>query len=167
MEPNPPEKPRSRQAIQAETASKPGKVTGKLAVAVDLMIEQGLPWEQAALQAGITVRSMRLALSRPHVIRHIKEAREVFRQHVSAANIHRARELRDQDDNKMASISAMRFIEGLGDDAPGGSAAKSLPGLQIVVVTGNASVPTINAQPDAPVTRGPAITIDNDDKSNR
>lgn len=130
------EKQPTRQAIEAKTRSKPGKVTGKLAQAIDLMIEEGLLWDKAALQVGLTVRSMRLAMQRPHVIAHVKAAREVFRTHASTANIRRLVDLRDQNDNKAAAVSAIKVLEQLDDDAhrPGSGSARDVsPGFVIQV----------------------------------
>lgn len=124
----------SRQAIQAKTASKPMKVTGKLALAIDAMIEEGKPWDEAATQAGLTVRSMRLAMQRPHVIAYLKARREVFRVNASAGNIHRLLKLADQDDNKAAAVSAIKAIEQIGEVEAATGHRSSLPGLQIVIV---------------------------------
>ncbi|BEV44405.1 hypothetical protein [Afipia carboxidovorans] len=126
----------SRQAIQAKTASKPGRVTGKLAVAINLMIEEGTPWDKAATQAGLTVRSMRLAMQRPHVIQHIKVQREVFRAHACAGNIHRLVEMRDQDENKMAVVTAIKTLEQIGEAATVSGGANVSPGLVIVIQNG-------------------------------
>jgi hypothetical protein len=139
----------SRQAIQAATASKPHRVTGNLAIAIDLMIEHGLMWDKAGLQAGLTVRTMRLAMQRPHVVAYIKAKREVFRVHASAGNIHRLVEMRDQDENKMAVVTAIKALEQLGDDPQSQRAANSLPGLQIVIVQGGSAAPIVDVTPGA------------------
>lgn len=133
----------SRQAIQAKTASKPNRVTGKLAIAIDLMIEEGMSWDKAGPQAGLSVRTMRLALQRPHVIAHLKARREVFRVNASAANIHRLIRLADQEDNKAAAVSAIKAIEQIGEVEAAVGGQRSLPGLQIVVI--QASAPRIPA----------------------
>jgi hypothetical protein len=126
----------SRQAIQAQTASKPMRVTGKLAEAIDLMIEEGLLWDKAALQAGLTVRSMRLAMQRPHVIAYLKRRRDVFRTSACAANIHRLVEMRDQDDNKMASVTAIKVMEQIGNQQGFEGIGQSVrPGVVIQILT--------------------------------
>jgi len=137
----------SRQAIQAETASKPGKVTGKLAIAIDLMIEDGISWDKAALQAGLTVRSMRLALERPHVIKHLKQRRDVFRTSVCASNIHRLAKIRDAAEN-MPAVNAIKELERLGEDNRVGSGSGMVPpGITIVVVAPTNGTPLTQAAP--------------------
>lgn len=131
----------NRQAIAARTASAPGKVTGKLAAAIDFMIEEGLPWDKAAVKAELTVRAMRLALNRPHVVSYLKAKREVFRVHASTANIQRLVQMRDQDENKMAAVTAIKALEQIGESEQVSRGSQALPGLQIVIVQG-AVVPT-------------------------
>jgi predicted DNA-binding protein (UPF0251 family) len=125
-----------------QAALKPAKPHGntrisrEIAEAITLMVEEGLAWDQAAAKVNIHVRTMRLALEKPHVIRFLKDKRDVFRENVSAANIHRARAIRDQDDNKMAAIQAMRFIEQLGEEQGSGPGARMPAGLTIVIAPG-------------------------------
>jgi hypothetical protein len=126
----------SRQALQAATASKPNRVTGKLAEAIDIMIEAGAMWDAAAVQAGLTVRSMRLAMQRPHVIAYLKQRREVFRVNASAGNIHRLLKLAVQEDNKAAAVTAIKAMEQIGEVEAASGIRTSLPGLQIVIVQG-------------------------------
>lgn len=140
----------SRQTISARTASAPGKVTGKLAVAIDIMIEDGEHWNKAAVKAGLTVRAMRLALNRPHVVSYLKAKREVFRVHASTANIHRLVQMRDQDENKMAAVTAIKALEQIGESEQVGRSASALPGLQIVIVQGGNDARLTHAVIDNP-----------------
>jgi hypothetical protein len=73
----------------------------------------------------------------------------VFRVHASAGNIHRLVEMRDQDENKMAVVTAIKALEQLGDDPQSQRAANSLPGLQIVIVQGGSAQPAIDVTPGA------------------
>lgn len=102
-------------------------------------------WDEAAVKAGMHVRSMRLALKRPHVIAYLKQARQVFLASVGAGNIRRLAQLRDQDDNRNAAVAAARTIEGIITDNGGSANGIGIgragyvidlqePGLQIVVV---------------------------------
>lgn len=124
----------SRQALQAATASKPNRVTGKLAEAIDLMIETGSTWDKAATQAGLTVRTMRLALQRPHVIAYLKARREVFRVNACAGNIHRLVKVADSDRNAMAVVAAVKAMEQIGELEAATGGRSALPGLQIVII---------------------------------
>jgi hypothetical protein len=133
--------PPSRQAIQAQTASRPLRVTGKLAIACKRIVWEGEELDIAAKAAGLTTRTLRLALERPHVISWIRAQREVFRAHVSAQNIHRAKKMRDESDNQMAALGAMKLIEQIGDQSAPGAQQPASPGL-VIVVMGNAAQPS-------------------------
>src|SRR5258708_3614268 len=91
------------------------RIPRNIAAAIDVMIETGKPWDEAATQSNVTVRTMRLALQRPHVIAYLKARREVFRVNASAGNIHRLLKLADQEDNKAAAVSAIKAIEQIGE----------------------------------------------------
>lgn len=122
----------TRQAIEAKTRSAPMRVTGKLAVAINLMIETGARWDDAAGQVGLTARTMRLALARPHVIGFLRARKQVFREAASTANIKRLCEIRDAADN-MPAVQAIRLLEQLPDE--NASAAKGLaPGFVVQIV---------------------------------
>ena len=127
----------TRQAIQAKTASAPGKVSGALKLALDAIVHQGLTWEAAATHAKIQVRTMRLAMSKPHVLQYLRRERQVLLASYVAQNPRRLAQLRDQDENRAASVRAAATLEAM-HDAPaarGGSDVPVQPGLQIVIVT--------------------------------
>lgn len=135
--------------MQAKTASKPGKVTGKLATAVDLMVEEGLAWEKAAIKAGLTVRAMRKALAKPFVIKHLRERRDVFRASVCAANIRRLAEIRDKADN-MPAVNAIKELERLGEEQNGAGRGSLMPtGLTVVVVNAPQPASSVTFPTDA------------------
>lgn len=123
----------SRQAIQAKTASKPRKVTGALAIACKAIVWQGQELDQAAAEAGITTRTLRLALDRPHVRAFIKAERDVFRAYVSGQNIHHAAEIRNKSGNAMARLGAMKYIDGEQDQGLGSNGQRQSPGLTIII----------------------------------
>lgn len=128
----------SRQAIQAKTASKPRRVTGKLKTAIDLMVfgdeaATVYAWDEAARQAGLTVRTMRLALERQHVRRYLKDQQEVFRAAICAANPRRLAQIRDQDDNRSAAVKAIQVLEQRDTDPATASARTHMPGVVIVI----------------------------------
>jgi hypothetical protein len=132
----------SRQAIAGKTASKPGRVTGKLQVACKAIAWEGQELDQAAKTAGLTTRALRLALERRHVIAFLKEQREVFRAYVSAQNIHHAKELRDKTGNAMAKLGAMKYIDQIADAEHGVSGRSSSPGVTIII----GQAPSVTAQ---------------------
>lgn len=124
----------TRQAIEAKTRSAPRRVTGKLLVACKSIVWQGYELDRAAKHAGLTTRSLRLALERPHVITFMKTEREVFRAYVSAQNIHHAVKMRNGAGNAMARLGAMKFIEQLGDDPQASAGRASAAGFVVMVV---------------------------------
>jgi hypothetical protein len=121
--------------LATDPKPKPYIVSGKLATAIRLMIEDGTPWNEAA----ITVRHMRKAMADPRVIKWMKAERDVFRDHVCAGNIRRLAQIRDAADN-MPAVNAIKALEQLGDDEITGSTARqSLPGVVIQIVNNSDS----------------------------
>lgn len=118
--------------VRLATNGKPPalKVTGKVAQAIRLMIQEGMPWDQAATAVGMPVRTMRLAIAKPHVIKWMKAEREVFRDHICAANIHRLAEIRDHKPN-MPAVNAILALERR-DDEKAIAARQTVPGFVIV-----------------------------------
>ena len=111
------------------------EVRGKLRHALDAMIWEGLTSDEAATQFDFRVRSLRDALSRPHVLAYIRTEREVLRASVMPKNIHRLREIRDAADN-MPAVNAIKLLEELGDDhSQRQSGISASPGVTIRVVT--------------------------------
>lgn len=96
-------------------------VSGRLKSSLDDMIENGTPWEQAALKANLTVRAMRLALKRPAVIRYLRDVRRVWLSSATGQNLHALARVRDQDENKAAAVTAARSLESLASEQFGES----------------------------------------------
>jgi predicted DNA-binding protein (UPF0251 family) len=146
----------SRQKLQAKTASKPGAVSGKLAEACRLMVEEGLTYQDAAAQAGLRTRSMYVALQRAHVLRHLRRLREAFVERVCIDNPRHLMELRSQRVNMGAAVKAIAQLETMNQPQQSGgigAAPMMQPGLCIVVVQKSAPA----QQPD---TIEPAVVID-------
>ena len=53
---------------KAEKPDRRKPISNQLKAALDSMVEDGLMWDQAAVKAGMHVRSMRLALKKSHVL---------------------------------------------------------------------------------------------------
>lgn len=123
------------------------EIRGKLKIALDLLVygdrdESGKPIRHdhlsAARKAGFTTQAMRKALERPHVLRYLREQRQVFRAHAAAGNILRAVEIRDQDDNRTAAIQAIRYLDGIGDETAQREGQRAVSPGVVVQVTVNA-----------------------------
>jgi hypothetical protein len=64
----------------------------------------------------------------------------VLRTSERARNIHALCSVRDQTDNQMARVNAVKALEQLEDQAPAGNSLQRSPGLQIVIVQPPATV---------------------------
>ena len=117
---------------------RPDRITPRMRVAVDHIVEDGMSWQEAASAAGLDNRSMRKALERPHVIEFIRKRKEMLRQSVCAGNIHYLRKIRAAAPN-MPAVNAILALERMGDatSTPGGSLSHS-PGVTIVINSGQA-----------------------------
>jgi hypothetical protein len=127
------DKPTTELTTQQKAAigkTKRNGVSGRLKTALDDMIENGTPWEQAGPKADLTVRAMRLALARPPVIRYLREKRGIWLSSATGQNLHAMARVRDQDNNQAAAVQAARSLEALASEQFGGPGA---------VVTGQAA----------------------------
>jgi hypothetical protein len=109
------------------------RMTPQVRAACDLMIYEALPWEQAAVKAGVPARSMRRALHRPYVLKYLRDERQVLLAAISTATPMRLAQLRDQDENRNAAVNAARTLEGLDADMPMRAGQASAPGFVIVL----------------------------------
>lgn len=133
----------THQAIAVKTRSKPGRVTGKLADAINRMIDLGERWDDAARAVGLSARTMRKALERPHVVAHLRTQKQVFREAACTANIKRLCEIRDAANN-MPAVQAIKALEQLGDDPQANAQRSQSPG--IVIVIGAPAPPAVQQQ---------------------
>lgn len=124
----------SRQQIARREAATPGKVTGRLKRALDLMVWDNITDNEAAVQTGLTVTAIRLALRRPHVRAHYHSQLEVLRTRESSRTIHTFIEVRDQKSNQMARVAAGKALQQLEDQPQGAGARSSSPGFVIQIV---------------------------------
>ena len=120
----------------------PPRVRGKLVAAIDLAITEGKSFPDAAREAGLSTRAMRKALEKPHVIRFIRERKALFRVEIGTTNEFRLAEIRDQNDNKMAAVAAIKTLENLERDQPSASTFRQVtPGVVVVINTERQAIP--------------------------
>jgi hypothetical protein len=120
----------------ATVTGKDGKrreVRGKCKRALDRMVWEGQPWDEAAKAENYTVASMRKALERPHVRAYLQEQKQVFRASASSQNISRLVKIRDQDENRMASLGAVKLLEE-GSEIGGNDTPVRTPGISIQII---------------------------------
>lgn len=111
------------------------RVQGKLLKAIDLIVFDGLPLDQAAKKVGLTTYTVRQAMGRTHVIAHIKKRREVFRASVCGANVYRLAQIRDAANN-IPAVQAIGMLERMDLEPAATRATQATPGLVIVVQGG-------------------------------
>jgi hypothetical protein len=100
----------TRQAIAAKDRSGRMTVTGKLKVALDLMLFDGSRRDDAAKAAGMTIHGLREAFKKPHVKAYYNHGLVVLRESERARNIKRLTEIRDKADN-MPAVQAIKELE--------------------------------------------------------
>jgi hypothetical protein len=160
----------TRQAIEAKDRSAPLQVTGKLKVALDLMVWKGARRVKAAKQAGMTDHGLRAALRKPHVKAHYLAELQVLRESERPRNILAMVEVRDGKGHKnpMARLQAAKALEGIEDVLPGrpGHPLQQLPGLVVQINVGLGAQqplpinvprqsPAIEHQPADPIFKAP------------
>lgn len=137
------------QALATLERSAPMRCTGRLKRAIDAMVWEGLKRDDAAASAGMTVHSVREALRRPHVKAYYLQQLDVLRTSERARNLLALTEVRDQRDNQMARVQAVKALEQLSDTDQGrGGAAPAQPGLTIQIITNSSMKPTLSANGD-------------------
>jgi hypothetical protein len=128
---------------------KPSDISRKVRDAIDAMIWRGIKFDEAAREVGMSVRNMRLALERPAVLSYLRRQKQVMRESASGANVLALTEVRDQRDNQMARVQAVKALEQLADvEQARGGAQQAMPGLVIRIVTETPIKTTLNANGD-------------------
>jgi hypothetical protein len=114
------------------------RVKGKLYAAIDLMIFEGKPLDEAANGAGLTTYTLRQAFGRPAVIEHVKRRRDVFRAAINTRNILRLAQIRDAADN-MPAVNAIKELEANEQAAIAQQSEQQSPGITIVIAAAPAA----------------------------
>jgi hypothetical protein len=143
----------TRQAAAIEGRSGRLKVTGKLRVALDLMVWSGKPRAEAAAEAGMADSSLRFSLRKPHVLAHYNGELAALRTSLRARNVHRLDGIADSSGNDMAKVSAIKAMEALADqaDATAKPGLQQAPGMVIIINNGSATPVTIEQPPRATI----------------
>jgi hypothetical protein len=125
--------PTQRQIGRRE-ASKPGRVTGRLKQALDLMVWEPMTDSEACGATGLRLNALRMALRLPHVRAYYREQIEVLRERESSRNIHRLMQIRDADNN-MPAVNAIKELRRPEGDESGHSpgSTRASAGLTIIV----------------------------------
>ena len=110
----------------------PLRITRRVKAAIEAMVNSGAKLDDAAREAGMTTRALRLALQKPHVLAVYRAQCDVLRNAHRARNIHRLAQIRDAEDN-MPAVNAIKALEQLGDEQTNKPNAPS-PGVTIRIV---------------------------------
>jgi hypothetical protein len=108
------------------------RITPRVKRAIDAMVVNKTRWDEAAIEAGLTTRAMRLALEKPHVMAYLRKQLDVSRGARQVANFHRLCEIADRNDT-MPAVQALRALEQLGDEQINTKQTTS-PGITIRIV---------------------------------
>jgi hypothetical protein len=102
--------------------------------AIELMVWEGHRRDDAAKAVGMLPKSLYNAFRKHHVRQHYREQLQVLRTSEMARNIHALIRIRDQDENKMAAIAAVKALEKMGDDdMPPAVSRQVAPGVVVVI----------------------------------
>jgi hypothetical protein len=147
--------------------SKPKQVTGRLKTALDLMVWEGAPYDEAAKAVGLAARSMRKALERPHVLAYLAAGKKQLRASESARILRRLVILAHQDDNKNAAVAACRAVEHIPEEEGPRHGQAQVPGFVIVLREQQALSPAgapvvIEAAPEPRAVASPVRQISSD-----
>jgi hypothetical protein len=128
----------TRQALAARNRSSPGRVSGKLLVALNSMIWQACTRKEAAERAKMTDHGLWAALRRPHVRQWLSRELQVLRLSERPRNHFALVDVRDHGENAMARVAAVKALEAIDsvEAARGGADSVPLqPGLTIRIVS--------------------------------
>jgi len=121
---------------------------------VELMVWEGMNRVQAATKLGISASWSYSLLASPTVNDYMRQQLDVRRKGEAPRNLARLTELRDQDENKAAAVSAIKVLEQITDEATraGGADRNLMPGFIVRVNVNNGPVSprvgeTIDAKP--------------------
>lgn len=123
----------TKNRLPADQAPKTQRVGKKVQTALKAIVWEGQDIATAAKTARLTGNALRIALARPHVIRFLRDEREVFRAYARAGNLHALLDVRENSKNDNARVAAAKVIEHHAAEQQAG-AVQTQPGLVVVVV---------------------------------
>jgi hypothetical protein len=87
----------------------PSRITRRVKRAIELIVHEAMPFDQAAREVNFSLRALRLAMNKPHVMAFYKAECEVFRDCRRARNYQRLTEIAD-DQNNMPAVNAIKAL---------------------------------------------------------
>ena len=90
----------------------PPRITRRVKRAIELIVHEAMTFDQAAHEVNFSLRALRLAMNKPHVMQYYKTECEVFRDCRRARNYQRLAAIAD-DQNNMPAVNAIKAMMGL------------------------------------------------------
>jgi hypothetical protein len=138
-----------------EAKHKPPAVHAGAKRLVEIMLAKpGVSLAEAAAEAGLTARSARVYLGRPHVIQFYRAEKQRLIEELSLANPMALADIRDRADDSMSRVAAAKALEQLRVEAvqESGGRPRHTPGLVVVITNGAGEVTqTIGGELPAPM----------------
>jgi hypothetical protein len=132
-------------------------VPAKVKLAIEYMYSTHASLQATAEHVGLTTRKLRYLMTLPHVQRWLLLDKQARLSAITPANIRALESIRDEQTNRMASVAAVKTLEGLLDQTSErtgigrGAPAVRMPGLQIVVLANDGSSKVVAGPPPAPL----------------
>ena len=101
--------PFSDNSQLARNKRAPPRITRRVKRAIELIVHEARPFDQAAREVDFSLRALRLAMNKPHVMAYYKAECEVFRDCRRARNYQRLSEIAD-DQNNMPAVNAIKAL---------------------------------------------------------
>jgi hypothetical protein len=125
------------------------RITKRVKDAIDAIVERGIAYNEAAAESGLTTRTMRLALERPHVLAYLRQQLKVLRDARGPRNFHRLCAIADAADN-LPAVHAIRALELLSEEATVRRSDIPTPGVVLNIIHASSPARSIDVTP-APV----------------
>jgi hypothetical protein len=126
--------------------SKPLAVTGRLKMAIELMIWEKHSRDDAAKAAGMAPKSLYNAFRKHHVLAYFRAELRALKESARAKNFHHLEKIAAESGNDMAKVAAIKVMENLTEEEGRGAAGPvTQPGLTIVIQ--NAPAPQMALRP--------------------
>ncbi len=151
----------------ADARTDGSRVPSRIRELVRLMIEEAMPWHQAADRVGLSRARAKRALEKPHVIAYRREQRKAFLELLSVRVPHKLNELMDSE-NAAAAVRATLALEEMATENHAQPQRRIATG-GIVIVLGNqvggAALPAGMGQAMPVIEQGPlvAATVESSD----
>jgi hypothetical protein len=111
----------------------PRRITRRVKRAIELIVHEAMAFDEAAREVNFSLRALRLAMNKPHVMAYYKAECEVFRDCRRARNYQRLAQIAD-DQNNMPAVNAIKTMMGLELEQTNNKQTNASPGVTIRIV---------------------------------